>query len=178
MGGRDKGNGAEREVAALIKAWWSQIEPDVEVCRTPLSGGWGGPSQRAGFKASGDLMLTAKRWPFTVEVKRREGMSMDRLLQGTRSPVWGWWRQAQVQGVEMDAIPMLWIRKNRQPWRVLVPWWLGETIRRACVEVYDWDTWVLDRVDVGDQDPSMVLADALLALPPKLFAVPARRGRN
>ena len=173
--GREKGNVAEREVAALIKAWWGQLEPKADFIRTPLSGGWGGPTQRAGFKASGDLMTTAERFPFTVEVKRREAWSMDRLLAGSRSPVWGWWRQAQTQGVEMSATPMLWIRRSREPWRVLVPWALGEEVRRRGVEVEVWETWALAKVDVGDQDPAMFLADALLALPPKLFATSTRR---
>src|SRR4051812_33410532 len=100
---RAKGNVAEREVAGLLKVWWLPVEPDAEFIRTPLSGGWGGPKLRGEFRASGDLMTTAKRFPFVVEVKRREAWVMKNVLKGQPSPVWGWWRQAQVAALELEG---------------------------------------------------------------------------
>ncbi|MDP6719756.1 MAG: hypothetical protein QGF59_13935, partial [Pirellulaceae bacterium] len=119
MTSRGKGNAAEREVAKLVQQWWHKLESGCRFVRTPLSGGWGGPSLRAEFRASGDLMTTAKQWPFGVEVKRREGWSMRNLRQAKASPVWKWWEQTQDAAAEMDAEPMLWFRKNRMPWYVM-----------------------------------------------------------
>jgi hypothetical protein len=101
--------------------WWQPIEPGSRFRRTPKSGGWATADVRGDFKASGDVMTTAKRWPFTTEVKRREGWSMHTLVAGRQSPVWEWWRQCCDEAAEEDRIPMLWLRKNRQPWLVLLP---------------------------------------------------------
>jgi len=123
FGSRGKGSAAEIEIAKLIETWWRQLEPNCRVCRTPLSGGWGGKDLRAGFRASGDLMTTAKRFPFTVEVKRRENWTWKTLLAGKPSPVWGWWQQAIGQAAEVTDVqlePLLVWRKNREPWHVMV----------------------------------------------------------
>jgi hypothetical protein len=134
---RDKGKTGEQEVAEMLASWWTQVEPDAIFKRTPGSGGWGGRGNaeaRAGFKLTGDVMTTAKLWPFDVEVKRREMWDYDRFAQGRPSPVWSWWRQTQVSALtavrledpkteaEMfkDREPMLWFRQNRRPWHVLL----------------------------------------------------------
>lgn len=134
---RQKGASAEREVAAKLQSWWEQLEPGCRFVRTPASGGWGaGAAVRKDFATSGDLMTTAKLFPFCVEVKRREGWS-DEVLFGTKlvnargerlqseSPVWAWWRQAQAAAREQGAVPLLAFRRSHQPWRVIVPlaWW-------------------------------------------------------
>lgn len=120
INGRAKGNSGEREVAALLKKWWEQLEPDCQFVRTPLSGGFSTPVVRAGFRMSGDLMTTAKKFPFSVEAKRREGWAMENFIQGRKSPVWGWWEQTLTAAVEMNAEPMTWLRKNRKEWYVLI----------------------------------------------------------
>lgn len=120
MLGRAKGSKAEIDVAKRFKAWWSPLEPS-EFVRTPLSGGWGGKDLRAGFRASGDIMTTAPRFPFTVEVKRREGWAWKPLIAGKKSPVWGWWEQAVGQAKEMGGIPLLIFRKNREEWNLMLP---------------------------------------------------------
>jgi hypothetical protein len=144
---RQKGAVAEREVAAILQEWWRKLEPGCRFVRTPSSGGWHGregAGVRGDFRASGDLMTTARRFPFTVEVKRREGWSDKGFLAGGRSPVWEWWTQAQAQadehkssimaaknegmlGVIPDVVvvPMLVFRRSNEHWRVLVPedWW-------------------------------------------------------
>lgn len=116
-----KGSHAENEVAKRLVMWWRPIEPDARFRRTPKSGGWATAADRGGFKAAGDVMTTAKRWPFTVEVKRHEGWSVHTLTQGRPSPVWQWWRQCCREADEEARIPMLWLRKNRQPWLVMLP---------------------------------------------------------
>lgn len=117
--GRIKGNAAEREVANRLAVWWKPVE-DAKFVRTPLSGGWGGKEVRAEFRASGDLMTTAKKWPFVVEVKRREGWSWKTFLAGKPSPIWGWWQQTVKAANEMGGQPLLIFRKNREPWSIMV----------------------------------------------------------
>ena len=107
-----KGNGGEREVARKLEPWWCKVEPGATFIRTPQSGGWSTPQVRQEFRASGDIMTTAVRFPFAVEVKRREGWSPANLVAGKRSPVWGWWRETIVEARELGAEPMLWVRKN------------------------------------------------------------------
>jgi hypothetical protein len=123
--GRAKGKVGEREVARLLQAWWAQLEPDCIFVSTPLSGGWGGPQHRAGFNASGDLMTTAARFPFCVEVKRREAVDIRRLWLTTKahekSPVHKWWAQTVKAALEVKLTPMLVFRKNRGQWWVALP---------------------------------------------------------
>ena len=112
---RGKGSVAEREVAKLLETWWKQVEPESRFVKTPLSGGWSSAEVRVGFHASGDLMTTAERFPFVVEVKRREGWSPVNLVTGRRCPVWEWWRQTQREAAEATAEPLLWVRRNAEP---------------------------------------------------------------
>lgn len=158
---RQKGNEAERDVAKLLEAWWQTYEPDARFVRTPLSGGWGGPTLRGDFGAAGDLMTTSKEFPFAVEVKRREGWTWERLLVGKPSPVWDWWRQAQDQADEMKKIPTLWIRKNREKvWRVMLP-----AKELALWDVEPEHTWNMSRLNVGET-PAVLSAPSLFELEP------------
>lgn len=118
--GRQKGSVAEREVAKICEDWWRTYELGVSFVRVPLSGGWGTPGLRKDFNACGDLATNAKSFPWTVEVKRREGWSFPHLLKGNPSPIWGWWEQSLTQAKEADKWPMLWFRKNQNPWRIMV----------------------------------------------------------
>lgn len=63
---------------------------------------------------------TCKLFPFTLEVKRREGWS-DRafLLGSTRGEVWSWWEQNQVAAADAGLRPMLWFRKRHGGMQVL-----------------------------------------------------------
>lgn len=119
LNGRAKGSKAELQVAKLLKDFWDPLEV-AEWKRVPLSGGWGGSSEaRLGFKTAGDITTTAKRWPFSVEVKHRQNWNMENVLAGKKSPVWGWWEQARTQGAESDMKPLLFFRKNNQDWSLM-----------------------------------------------------------
>jgi hypothetical protein len=119
FGSRQKGKRAERDIAAKIQAWWRQVEPGCVYKPTPSSGGWASKDARGEFKTAGDLVTTAKRYPWTTEVKNREQWSVERFFEGNTSPVWGWWEQTVRQAKEEGREPMLFFRKNREPWRVM-----------------------------------------------------------
>lgn len=119
---RAKGSKAERVVAALCEEWWQQLEPGCKFRRTPGSGGWGGKPDadvRAHFRVGGDLMTTAKQWPFCVEVKFREGWSFENFLFGDASPVWGWWEQVEVAARNEGTAPLLFFRNRALPWLLM-----------------------------------------------------------
>lgn len=172
FGSRQKGSVAEREVAELFQAWWRQLEPECRFVRTPLSGGWHGPDVRKGFKASGDLMTTAERFPWTIEVKRREGWSMDRLTSTHKggSKVWGWWLQAQTQGKEQGSEPMLLLRKSREPWRLIVRVAYAREVLPNLMDAYQWGRWPKSR---GERAVLFHDASFLFDMKPESFALPA-----
>ena len=124
MTSRSKGAKAERDVADIIKTWWRQLEPEAAFVRTPGSGGFGAhwlsDEDRAGFKTTGDIMTTADKWPFDVEVKRREGWADVPFFKGAPSPVWEWWIQTQRSAMISRREPMLWLRRSRTPWLVIL----------------------------------------------------------
>lgn len=176
-GRRNKGSNAEREVAAELQAWWRRLEPGCVFHRTPLSGGWASSRVAAGYNASGDVVTTALRFPWTVEVKRNEGFAWKNVVAGKASPVWEWWGQAQRQAREVDKVPMLWLRRSREPWRVMVPagslvWvYPGKTVPEPLTvgfhrSNYRWSRWPARR----GVRPVCLLADVLLGERPILFA--------
>ena len=117
MGSRDKGSRGELEVRDLLRAWWAPVEPGLSIERAPSSGGW---HAAAAFRAAGDLVVPAgARFPWSVEVKRREDWSLPSLLRGGQSPVWTWWAQATRDALRNRAWPLLWCRRSRSPWVVL-----------------------------------------------------------
>lgn len=121
---RRKGNAAELEVAKLIEAWWRALEPDCKFQRTPGSGGWlgaKGRDVRDAFGVGGDLCTTARLFPFQLEVKRREAWSVDNFLAGRRGPPWAWWEQCTTAATSAQRVPMLWLRRSRDPWLVVLP---------------------------------------------------------
>lgn len=120
--GRKKGKVAEREVVGIIQPWWQQHEPTASFVRTPMSGGWShGTTAREGFQSAADIMTTSEIFPFSVEIKRREGWSFARFRDGKPSPVQGWWAQTRSEARDNKRVPMLWLRKSRMPWLVLLP---------------------------------------------------------
>lgn len=139
-----KGRGGELEVRDLLLAWWQQVEPGVKMVRTPASGGWHAATE---FAASGDLMVNpGSKFPWSVEVKRREGWSPARFVAGFKSPVWGWWLQACRDGARLGKPPMLWVRRSRAEWIVLVP--LGQAVQAGVDPRWVWLDPVLQRYAV------------------------------
>ncbi len=169
MSGRDKGNAAEREVARLLERWWGELEPDTQFSRTPLSGVL---QHSAEFQMCGDLMVSrdVKRWPFVVEVKRREAWSMRELRAGRACPVWGWWRHCQEDAHEQGGEPMLWFRKNREPWWVMLR---RDFIRRVVNPRIQAEWTAAENLPLGSgAEPVLLLGLDLLALPPAILALP------
>jgi hypothetical protein len=174
---RRKGAHGEIEVAKMCKAWWDQVEFSI-FKRTPKSGGWGDSFTRGEFRASGDVCTTSKTWPFTVEVKRREGWVFGVFANGKSSVAWKWWRQAIDAAAEENRIPMLWMRKNRMDWVVLLPEIsLIPILARRGIQ----PDVVFRRLSVGVDDgglrPVCVTAAKLLAISPHDF-LPSKRKRT
>lgn len=176
--GHSKGARGELEVVRLLTSWWHQLEPEAVFKRTPMSGGWATPETRSDFKVAGDICTTAKLWPFTIEVKRREAWSFGGFTSGKMSPVWKWWRQCIEQAAEEDRIPILWARKNGHPWIVLAPERLLVPIVVARnIELDVTLTTLSPRVDDGDIRPACLLGTKFLQIPPTDW-VTKRRGRR
>lgn len=168
---RAKGKAGERELARLFQAWWRQLEPGCVFASTPASGGWSTPAMRGEFLVAGDLCTTARRWPWTVECKRREGFSERELRAGRRSPVWSWWAQCCRAAAEEGREPLLCFRRSREPWRALV--------RRDLVvdQIVSGDDWPREPALAWPRAPAephpvgYALVD-LLALEPARLLVP------
>lgn len=135
---------------------------------------------RKEMRLAGDIMTSSQSWPFTTEVKRREGWSEEWLRKGRRSPVWKWWCQTLRDAVEEDGAPALWFRQNRRPWFVMfsaldaLSFRLHELIRPEMV----WDRSKLGispPLDYGAHDygarafPVVYLGNELLKLPASTF---------
>lgn len=117
---RVKGSRAELDVAAAFSRWCGE-----EVRRTPLSGGW----SSARFGVTADLVCANPAFPFHVEIKHREGWTLDDLITGVRAAhdksVVQWWAQCVASCprrpsgrrlADFAKEPLLVFRRNRQPW--------------------------------------------------------------
>jgi hypothetical protein len=163
--GKQKGARAEREICGLLLAWWLTVEPMIDgepltFKRTPGSGGWAHGKGRAAFGTSADVVTNAKRFPFAVEAKHREGWAESTLVAGKKSPVWGWWKQACSQALEVKKVPMLWFRKNRASWLVLLP--ESEIVRFSNVPLWaGWGTGVLAHLALPIHPVAFLASDIL-----------------
>lgn len=170
---RDKGSRGEHEVAELLADWWHAAEINTRFVRTPQSGGWHASAE---FDAAGDLMVTpGSRFPWSVEVKRRESWSPARFVNGHASPVWSWWLQAIRDAKKIGRQPMLWTRRSHGNWIVLIP--LDQVgivnARVAADEVhavyrYIWGAEILRRYDV-DVVPCGFWAADILKTDPRIW---------
>jgi hypothetical protein len=134
-----KGAVGELEVRNLIQPWWAAVEPATRFNRAPLSGGWHAAADQ---QTAGDLLVTpGSKWPWSVEVKRREGWSPARALSGLASPLWTWWAQATRDAATIGLYPMLWARRSRGQWIVLVPEKQYLAQRKAPIPRYQWISW-------------------------------------
>lgn len=172
--GSKKGRNAEREVAKMCHEWWSKVDRKCEFKRTPLSGGWSTETVREHFKAAGDIMTTSDKWPFTIEVKRREGWSLDNLFNGKKTPVWKWWLQSCKQADVEKGVPMLWLKKNSRgptrpmPWLILLPVGFINKAKLPTPDVF-WKRIDLieNNVEIGKVLPAVYIADRILKLSPR-----------
>jgi len=167
-----KGSTAELEVRRLLEAWWRQLEPEIEITRTPGSGGW---RHAAKWGAKADLMVReAPRFPFAIEVKRREGWSPRELYAGRPCPVWKWWAKTcqDAATIGPDRVPMLWARRNREPWIVLVPakWW-AELANQDALPIPHVEWEEIHGLDPNAPFPVGLLGVEILACKPDLFAL-------
>jgi hypothetical protein len=161
---RSKGNKAEREVAALLQGWWRQLEPEALFVRTPLSGGW--VQGRDIFQARGDLMVKgAPRFPWLVEVKRREQGALLNFELGRRHPAWGWWERTSADAALAGRTPMLWFRRNQQEWIVVVPALLGRAIPRMAD--FAWENALPFDPEFNVPHPRAFWADKFLGTHPR-----------
>lgn len=122
---RQKGKRGEKDVAKLCKEWWSQLEPSAEFVSTPGSGGFMGSGQiaravRGGMLLTGDLMTTAKRFPFDVEVKHRESLKLHHIDEPPKGELWDWWVQCARGAFDSKRTPMLWFKRNLMKWHVMM----------------------------------------------------------
>jgi hypothetical protein len=114
-----KGADGERDVRDYLQDWWAQAEPKTKFNRAPLSGGWHAASDQ---QTAGDLLVTpGSKFPWSVEVKRHENWSPKRFLDGFASPVWAWWAQAIRDAKSIEKQPMLWARRSKGNWFVVLP---------------------------------------------------------
>lgn len=83
---RNKGQGFERKVAKLFAAAY-----DLDIRRTPLSGGWakGSPD------VAGDLVCVTPdvEFPYCVECKKAEGWKLENLFTDQHAWFDNWWTQ-------------------------------------------------------------------------------------
>ena len=165
-----KGATAEREVRDIIQAWWRQLESTCIFARTPGSGGFGGfggSRLRGDFKAAGDLMVAGSvHWCFTTEVKRREGWSDRELGAGRGSPVWSWWEQCVVAAIEEERWPMMWFRRSKTPWLVMLAADYVVRVPQLMPSLYAWGRGL----NVNPH-PVVYLAKTVLAVHPKHMVV-------
>lgn len=157
-----KGKVNERVIAKMLEQWWRELEPNASFIRTPQSGGWGTAETREIFRASGDVMTTSKTFPYSVEVKRRERWDETNLLKGRKSPVWDWWHQSCTQAIEMKVEPMMFFRRNRKPWWIMMSQTEFSRLQWfesfPAVVVFDFEV-IEKRLQDGDWIPVVVEAD-------------------
>ena len=130
-----------------------------------MSGGWPRAAPCASnFKAGGSHDVAIKRWPFSVEIKRREAWSLERVLAFKASPAWGWWAQCCRASREDKRAPMMWMRQSRGPWYVVLPGqWersLARVLARSDVLGFAHDVVVAHAADLLALDPAVVVRAA------------------
>lgn len=110
---KTKGATFEARIAKLFSAYYG-----CSVRRTPGSGGW---ATTGSFGPKGDLVFSAKKVPYHVELKKQEGWELTDLLSGKRSAdktstmsIEKWWKQT-TRDCSAKKVPMLIFAKNHVP---------------------------------------------------------------
>lgn len=171
---KNKGARGELLVRDLLRDWWRQYDPEARFERTPGSGGW---DKDGDFGVAGDLVTNSVSFPFSVEVKWRESVSFPVFFDSRRSPVWAWWRQCLADAASSGVRgrePMLWARKSRMDWVVLMSHRyvqrLGLLERFAPDHQLD-EGKLTERGIEFVELPVVYYAKRVLKLSPKVFAV-------
>ncbi len=112
----------------------------------------------------------ARRQVRAHPLERRENWCLGNVIAGVPSPVWGWWHQCITAAREMRAEPLLWFRKSRSGWYVMLR--RDFALDRIPTLVHRWRGPELLRVNFVSV-PVLTTADALLASDPARFARPA-----
>lgn len=107
---RNKGNRAEREVAALLSDWTGK-----KFSRTPSSGGL----QWKNTHVKGDIVCTEEGhlFPFCVEVKFNQEINFEELLVGSKKEpkILKFWDQCTRDAKLANKVPALFFRYNNLP---------------------------------------------------------------
>lgn len=128
-GGRAKGNGFERDVAALILQHAGKKFTKADCYRTPLSGG----HRFAREKDPGDLMMSPaldKRFPFTVECKRYKEIRYEHFISS--KPMSSWqefaWLQQAIDATAKKHSTLLVMQSNRGEIFCVIPFniWVND----------------------------------------------------
>ncbi len=117
LNSRAKGQVGERELAKKFTAWWG-----LPFSRSPASGAFATVhSHRSDLNMAGDLTVQDSRFPWCIEVKRVEGVSLEQLLTAPASLMYSWWEQANRSADQENKIPILVFRKNSGKWLFILP---------------------------------------------------------
>jgi len=90
---RRKGSNNERAMAKKFESWWGS----GSWARTPMSGGWATAAVREDFQTCGDIITTARDFPFCVELKKHEGWTLDQVIHNDKCIVFDWWKQVTAE---------------------------------------------------------------------------------
>lgn len=107
---KSKGDRGEREVARIFSEWWGE-----NIVRTPQSGGFATKKFRDDWNAGSDIVCPDPDFPFSVEVKNREGWELDAIIHNPKCPIWEWWEQTILESPE-GKLPLLVFKRNRRKW--------------------------------------------------------------
>lgn len=103
---RQKGAGAEREFAGLVRDWTGvRLIRNLEQTR---SGGH-------------DLIVHGDESGTVADAFRTLAIECKRYQTATDGMIQKWWAQASIQADQIGLIPILAYRANRSPWRIVVP---------------------------------------------------------
>ncbi len=99
---RTKGHGFERQVRNILQDAW-----DMQLERTPMSGGWGK------MKTGGDI-LGNDDFPFYIECRKQETWRLDQLFT-VKGVLWEWWEEVKEKSKLEERTPLLIFSRNHAP---------------------------------------------------------------
>jgi hypothetical protein len=116
--GRRVGMAFERKMVKELGAWW--CDDALALFRNH---GSGNRSTQLGHDSgvySGDVVPvkdSAKPWPFSIELKRSNTLTLDSILLSKASPFYGFWHQCTTDARRSQSIPLLiWAKSRQEPY--------------------------------------------------------------